>query len=316
MENSVPLVDVVGVGLNATDTLIRLPHFPSFDSKVEFLSAEVHPGGQVASAMVACQFWGLRTRYIGKVGDDSAAELQRRSLQSAGVEAHLFSVPDCPSQQAFILVDQSTGERTILWRRDARLEIRPEELRREWIVNARALHVDGHDTHAAATAARWAREAGIPVTADVDNLYPGVENLLASVDYLLASKDFPERLTREPRLARSLPELHARFGCRVVGVTLGMHGALAWDGHRFHFCPAFSVAAVDTTGAGDIFHAGFVYGVGEGWDLERCLEFGCAAAALNCTALGARGGIRPVPEIEQLIANGTRQGDPESLLTL
>ena len=151
MTAEVPVVDVVGVGLNATDTLIRLPHFPAFDSKIEFISAEVRPGGQVATAMVACQGWGLKTRYVGKVGNDSAAELQRREFAGAGVEAHLLAVADCTSQLAFILVDQASGERTILWKRDARLTLRPEELRRDWIVRARALHVDGHDTAAAAT---------------------------------------------------------------------------------------------------------------------------------------------------------------------
>src|SRR5713226_6588844 len=184
------LVDVVGVGLNATDTLISLPHFPSLDSKVEFTSAEVLPGGQVASAMVACRRWGLRARYIGKVGDDSAGALQREEFARAGVEAHVLEVPGCSSQVAYILVDYATGERTILWRRDARLTLHPEELERNWIVRARALLVDGHDTAAAATAARWAREAGIPVIADIDNLYPGVDTLLEDVDYLFASRDF------------------------------------------------------------------------------------------------------------------------------
>jgi len=156
-------VDVVGVGLNATDTIIRIPHFPSHDSKIEFESAVVLAGGQVASAMTACQYWGLRARYIGKAGDDAAGEFQRRELDRAGVESHLLAVPGCTSQVAYILVDQASGERTILWKREARLTIRPEELRREWITSARALLVDGHDTAAAATAARWAREAGIPV---------------------------------------------------------------------------------------------------------------------------------------------------------
>jgi sulfofructose kinase len=303
-------VDVVGVGLNATDTLIRLPHFPAFDSKVEFLSADVLPGGQVASAMVACSQWGLRARYIGKVGDDSAAELQRAELARVGVEAHLFAVPQCASQAAFILVDEKSGERTILWRRDPRLELRPQELHREWILSARALLVDGHDTAAAAQAALWAREAGIPVTADLDNLYAGVEDLLKCVDYLMASRDFPARLTCEPDLTKSLPALHKRFGNQLTGVTLGREGALAWDGRRFLPCPGYEVAAVDTTGAGDIFHGAFVYGVLQDWPMERVLEFSCAAAALNCTVLGARSGIKPVEEIERLMREGRRTVSP------
>jgi sugar/nucleoside kinase (ribokinase family) len=306
MDEPLPVVDVAGVGLNATDTLIRLPHFPSFDSKVEFLSAEVLPGGQVASAMVACRLWGLRARYVGKVGDDSAAELQRAELSRAGVEAHLLSVPQCVSQSAYILVDQGTGERTILWRRDPRLVIRPEELRREWVTQARALLVDGHDTPAAAAAARWAREAGLPVVADVDNLYPGVEALLENVDYLVASRDFPARLTGEPDLPAALGALGRRFGCRVAAATLGRDGVLAWDGAQLHYAAACRVATVDTTGAGDIFHGAFVYGVLAGWPLGRILEFSCAAAALNCAALGARGGIRPVVEIERLMRQGER----------
>ncbi len=306
MPAELPVVDVAGVGLNATDTLICLPHFPAFDSKVEFLSAEIHPGGQVASALIACQQWGLSTRYIGKVGDDGAAELQRREFARAGVEARLIAVPGCASQTAFILVDQPTGERTILWRRDARLTIRPEELNREWILRSRAVHLDGHDTAAAAIAAHWARQVGIPVSADVDNVYPGVEALLENVDYLIASHQFPARLTGEADLLRSLPAIHRRYGCRVVGVTLGREGALAWDGKQFHHAPAYRVAAVDTTGAGDIFHGALVYALLQGWPLDRQLEFSCAAAALNCTALGARGGIKSVPEIERLIREGPR----------
>jgi sulfofructose kinase len=313
MENSPGRVDVVGVGLNATDTLIRLPHFPAFDSKVEFFSADLLPGGQVASAMVACAEWGLRARYIGKVGDDSAAELQRAALAQAGVEAHLIAVPQCSSQAAYILIDDCTGERTILWRRDPRLALCPDELQREWIVSARALHVDGHDTPAAAQASLWAREAGIPVTADLDNLYPSVEDLLKNVDYLMASRDFPARLTGEPDLRKSLPALHKRFGIRLTGVTLGREGALAWDGRRFLPCPGYRVAAVDTTGAGDIFHGAFVYGVLQDWPMERVLEFSCAAAALNCTALGARGGIKPIAEIERLMREGARATAPQAM---
>jgi sulfofructose kinase len=306
MPAQTPLVDVVGVGLNAADTIICLPHFPALDSKLEFTSAKVLPGGQVASALVACQVWGLRTRYIGKVGDDALADLQRREFARLGIEAHLLAVPGCESQSAFILVDQGTGERTILWRRDARLALRPEELDRECVLRARVLHVDGHDTTAATAAACWARQAGIPVTADLDNLYPHVQALLENVDYLLASRDFPARLTGEADLLKSLPLIHRRFGCRVAGVTMGLQGALAWDGARFHYSPGYRVQAIDTTGAGDIFHGAFLYTLLQGWPLGLSLHFSCAAAALNCTALGARGGIQPVAEVERLMRAGLR----------
>ena len=298
-------VDLVGVGLNATDTLISVPHHPERGSKVAFHSATVLPGGQVATAMIACQLWGLRTRYIGKLGDDDAAKIHRAEFARLGVEMHLLTASGCASQQAFILVDD-TGERTVLWKRDPRLTLHPEELQREWIAGARILHLDGHDTAAATVAASWARAAGIPVIADLDDLYPGVEALIKNVDYLITSRDIPGRLMATHELRRSLPALRAKFGCKLTAATLGHEGVLAWDGMQFHYAPAFRVDTLDSTGAGDIFHAGFIYGLLQDWPLQRQLDFACAAAALNCTAIGARGGMQPVPVIERLMATGSR----------
>ena len=298
-------VDLVGVGLNAADTLIPVAHYPARGTKVEIRPTTVLPGGQTATAVVACQQWGLRTRYVGKIGGDSAAALHAAEFSRVGVQAYLLTAPDCPSQQAFILVDDS-GERTVLWRRDHRLALRPEELQRAWIVNARALHLDGHDTAAAAQAAAWARAASVPVIADLDELYPGVEALLENIDYLITSRDIPGKVASTDDLKQSLPAVHRRFGCRLTAATLGIDGVLAWDGAQFHYAPAFRVATVDTTGAGDLFHAGFIYALLQGWSLEKQLDFACAAAALNCTAVGARGGIQSLPEIESCMRTGPR----------
>ncbi len=306
MPNPVPLVDVVGVGLNAMDTLIRVPSFPAADTKAEVHSVHVSPGGQVASAMVTCRRWGLQARYVGTVGDDPAGETHRREFDRESVEAHLCVCPGSMSQTSYIVVDEGSGERTILWRRDTLLQLLPHQIQKEWVVRARALLVDGHDTGAAAAAARWARAAGIPVVADLDNLYPGVEALLENVDYFISSRDFPARLAGEDDLTKTLPSIAAEYGCRAAGATLGRSGALVWAGRRFHYSPAFRVNAVDTTGAGDVFHGAFVYGLLAGWPLDRILDFSNAAAALNCTAVGARGGIRPLAEILRLMKAGER----------
>lgn len=300
---------MVGVGLNATDTVIPLSCFPSLGSKIEFHSQMVLPGGQVASASMACQHWGLKTRYIGKLGDDEAARLHRREFEREGVEAQLITVPGCDSQQTVILVDGVSGERTVLWRRDERMGLTPADLNRDWIVNARALLVDGYDTEAATVAAGWANEAGVPVVADLDELYPGVEKLIEKVDYLIVSRDFPCRLMKEEDLERAVLGLHERYRCRLTAATLGPDGVLAWDGKNFHYTPAYKVPVADTTGAGDVFHAAFIYGLLQDWSLDRQLDFACAAAALNCMAVGARGGIESVEAIENLIATGTRYPD-------
>jgi sulfofructose kinase len=219
------------------------------------------------------------------------------------VETHLLDAPGCASQQSIILVD-TKGERTVLTRRDEGLALKAADLQRDWIVNARALHVDGYDTAAATVAAQWARSAGVPVIADLDELYPEVEDLLENIDYLIVSRDFPTRLTGETNLEAALSRMHARYGCRLTAATLGEEGVLAFDGKNHHHASAYRVPVADTTGAGDIFHAGFIYGLLQDWPLEHQLDFACAAAALNCTAVGARGGIGTVEEIKALMASG------------
>jgi sulfofructose kinase len=306
---NVSVVDLVGVGLNATDTLIPLAEFPARGSKVEFRPLPLMPGGQTASAVIACQTWGLETRYVGKLGDDDAARLHRSEFARAGVDARLIEVPQAASPQSYILVDGG-GERTVMIRRDDRLRLGSADLEREWIVNARALLVDGIESEAATQAAKWAHEAGVPVVADLDEEYSGGDELLRCVDYLVVSRDFPPRNTGERDLARALKILREKYACRLTAATLGEGGVLAWDGERLLHRAAYRVPVVDTTGAGDIFHAGFIYGLMSGWELERQLDFACAAAALNCTAQGARGGIRSVEDVERVMASTPRYEAP------
>ena len=307
-----PPADLVGVGLNATDTLIPLAHYPARGSKVEYHHAAILPGGQVATVVVACALWGLHTRYVGKLGEDAAAALHRAEFDRAGVETRILTAPGASSPQSLILVD-ADGERTVLNRRDQRLVLQPSELQQAWITGARALHLDGYDTPAATLAAQWARAARVPVIADLDERYPGIEALLAFVDYPIVSRDFPSRLMPEfssGSLKPALQAMHHRYGSQLTAVTLGEEGVLAWDGHAFHYAPAYRVPVVDTTGAGDIFHAGFIYGLLQNWPLARQLDFACAAAALNCTGQGARGHIAPIHEIEHLMATGTHYTAP------
>ena len=314
--HATPRVDVAGIGNNATDTILRLPRFPSPDSKTEILSAEVMPGGQVASALVACRRWGLSARYVGKIGDDDAGGLQIREMQREGIEAHWIIVKNCASQSAYILVDESSGERTVLWQRNPRIALLPEDLRTEWVLGARILLIDGHDTAAAAQGARWARQNGILVVGDFDNCYPGIEVLLQYVDFPVTSKDFPERLTGEKDLLKSLPEIFRRFRPRLVAATLGRFGVLAWDGSHFQYHPGFQVRVLDTTGAGDVFHGAFVFGLVQSWPMDEIIEFSCAAAAMNCQAHGARGGISSLDNIALLRATAPRSDlaySPEEL---
>lgn len=301
--------DVVGLGLNATDVAIEVPRFPVFNSKLEIAGASWQGGGQVATALTVCQRLGLRTKYIGSVGDDPSGAFQLETLRREGMDlSDTRVVAGCENQVAYILIDQASGERTILWKRDPRLAIPPEELRAEMITGARLLHLDGHDTSAATQAARWAREAGLPVTLDVDNIYAGLEGLLEQTGYLISSEEFPRRYTGKEDLFAALLETRRRHPkSRLVAATLGADGVLALAGERFLYLPAFDVRARDTTGAGDVFHGAFCYALLQGWTMERALDFSNAMAGLNCEAVGARGGIATRAQGEVLMASGRRR---------
>jgi len=304
--------DVVGVGLNATDTLIILPKFPAYAGKVPFEEEILSPGGQVASAMVACARLGLRVKYIGTVGDDERGRVQMDSLRAAGMDLEDVEVrTGCPNQTAYILVDRSTGERTVLWSRPDCLRISPEWLTPEKIACARLLHIDGHDTPAVARAAAIARQHGVPVTVDVDTIYHGFDRVLPNVDYLVCSSEFPVQWTNQRDPFRALELIQEEYGMRVAAMTLGAHGALARCEGQFVYSPAFVVNTVDTTGAGDVFHGAFCYSVLQNMSLRDALEFSNAMAALNCTRFGARGGIAGLEEAKALMLRAERRSHKE-----
>ncbi len=300
-------VDVVGLGLNATDTVMTVRKFPALGGKERVVAMSMQAGGQVATALVTCRRLGLKVRYIGKVGDDPAGRLQLASLRREGLDLTDTKVMRGVSNQyGYIIVDQATGERTIFWDRDARLTVQPQELKPIAITSARLLHVDGCDVDAALVAARWAHGARIPVVADLDTVYRNVEKLFPYIDYLIASTQFLPTVTGHADPFKVLEYMAGEYQVSTPGMTLGRDGALVYHAGRFYYSPGFVVETVDTTGAGDVFHGAFAYALLAGWDLARALDFSNAMAALNCTALGARGGIKSQAEAEHLMATGTR----------
>jgi len=213
----------------------------------------------------------------------------------------------CPNQSAYILIDRTTGERTVLWQRPECLRVDPAEITPGQITCARLLHIDGHDTPAVERAARIAREAGMPVTVDVDTVYHGFDKVLPYVDYLIASSEFPVQWTNQSDPFKALETIQREFHLKVAAMTLGAYGALALEGGHFYYSPAFVVNCVDTTGAGDVFHGAFCYAVLQEMGMREALDFSNAMAAMNCMAIGARGGIRAIPEARALMARAERR---------
>ena len=300
-----PDFDVVGVGLNATDTVLIVPRFPAYGGKAPFTREFYSAGGQVATAVVTCARLGLRAKYIGTVGDDERGRIQMESLRASGINLeHVQQRANCPNQSAYIVVDESTGERTIFWSRPDCLTISPEQITPDQISCSRLLHIDAHDTPAVEHAARIARSENIPVTVDVDTVYPGFDLVLPLVDYLIASAEFPARWTGIEDPLAALIAIQRKSGMRVAAMTLGAHGALAYTQGQYHYSPAFVVNCIDTTGAGDVFHGAFCYAVLQQMPIADALEFSNAMAALNCTAPGARGHIAGGEEVRQFMQSG------------
>ena len=295
--------DAVALGLNAVDHLIVVPHFPEFNTKTPFISHTLAPGGQCATAMVTLARLGMRARYIGTVGSDAAGRLQIDSIKSEGVECSGVAIVEgAETQTAFIIIDQVTGERTILWNRDKRLTVTADEVDRGAVTSGRVLHLDGHDVAGSITAATFAREAGVPTVLDIDNAYPGYENLLSLIDFIICSSTFAERVTGESELRVGLRKLAQRSGSPFVAATTGRDGALAYFRDQYIHSPGFDVECKDTTGAGDAFHGGFIYGLLAGFGVEETLRFANAVAALNCRSVGARTALPTLNEVNALLA--------------
>jgi sugar/nucleoside kinase (ribokinase family) len=297
--------DAVGFGLNAVDHLIVVPEYPAFDTKVRLLDHTLSAGGQTATAMVSLRRLGLKTAYAGRFGSDPEGMFGLQTLKDDDVNVDFSEVVEgARNQIAFITIDARSGERTIVWDRDERLAYKREEAPAEFGAMGRVLHLDAHDPPACVRIAHAARETGTIVSADIDNVYNGLPELLPLVDIMIGSKEFPRRVTGIQDHRDALVELKSRYGCALVGMTIGAAGAVVYHEGRFIESPGFAApdSCRDTTGAGDAFHAGFLYGLLTGEDIETSMRLGNGVAAIKCSALGARTALPTHTELEEFLA--------------
>ncbi|WP_396627639.1 carbohydrate kinase family protein [Luteitalea sp.] len=295
--------DVVGLGANSVDFVYRLPAVPQASgtfAKMRISRETISCGGQMTTALVACARFGLRAKYLGATGTDDNGRRIRKELAHHSVDCTDAIIKDARNQYAVIMVDEVSGERIILWDRDEKLHLRHHEIPERAIVSARLLHVDDVDQEAAIVAATIARDAGLVVTSDIDRLTPRTIDLVKAVTVPIFAEHVPPALTGATDLETALRQLRESHD-GLLCATIGAEGAVALDGTRFIHSPGFKVHAVDTTGAGDVFRAGFIYGTLQGWDTEHVLRFANAAAGLSCTRPGAIGGVPALDEIEALL---------------
>jgi sugar/nucleoside kinase (ribokinase family) len=200
-----------------------------------------------------------------------------------------------------IIVDSISGERTILWDRDERLMYRKGELRKEDVCSGKVLLLDGHDLRAAIQCANWAKEEGIPTILDIDKVESLTSELIREIDFVITSSRFPSLFTGVSDREKALLELQ-KHTSGFLCATLGREGAMALMQGELLYIKGFQVNTVDTTGAGDVFHAGFIYGLLQNWEVIEIIRFANPVAALKCRDLGGRRGIPTLEEVQQFLS--------------
>jgi len=284
-------IDTFGLGQCSLDYIGKVAAFPPADTKCEFTGLTIQGGGPVATALVALSRWGAKTALAGVVGSDPFGGSIVESLRGEGVDTAGVVVRDGgASQFAFITAEPGIGRRTIFWSRPTGAALAPGEIDFDRLRSAGALLTDGLFTEASLAAAEEAKRAGVPVIVDAGSLRDGMLELAALSDFFIASESFARALVEEDDPRKACRRI-AGMGPSLAGVTLGGRGYVACEGKTWIERPAHPAAAVDTTGCGDVFHAGFVHGLLAGWTTGHSLDFGAWAASRVSLELGGRAGI-------------------------
>jgi ribokinase len=292
---------VVGIGQCAWDLLAVVDRFPQSDTKKEVLVWEEQGGGPAATALAALSRLGIPCRFYGVTGDDREGAAIRQSLIEEGVDVTgLAKRSHASSQTAFIAIDKSTGTRTIFWKRPSGDPLLVEELPPDFLRNADFLLLDGLMQDVSAFSARQARKGGIPVMLDAGRVREGMLELARMSDYVVGSEEFARELGWKDDPGSFSQEVR-RLGFGITTITLGGRGSVTFADDEIISCPAFPIEIVDTTGAGDVFHGGYLYGLLQKWPLKDTIRFASAVAAMKCRKLGGRAGIPRLSDVRQFL---------------
>jgi len=274
--------EVLGLGLCTVDRLGIVDALPGGGVKTEISGLEVHCGGPVATALVALARWGRRCAFAGVVGDDPDGARVRTDLEADGVDASMLRVRrGATTAFAFVAIERDSGRRMLFFQRPGpgSPEVRGQD--------AEVLLTDGRFVEESLL---LAARAGT-VVVDAGSMREGTRALMeAGADVFVASEAFARELVGgdDPEGACRVMREH---GVKIAGVTLGERGYVASFDDTLLQRPAHEVAVLDTTGCGDVFHAGLVEGLLSGWEPERCFDFAAWAAAACATRIGGRTGI-------------------------
>ena len=295
-------IEFIGLGYCSNDYLCRVSEIP-LDHKVEALEHLTQGGGPAATATVAAARLGMKTAFVGVAGDDESGQTIVKDLNAENVSTEAFRIrKGCTTSTAYCWIDNS-GKRSIVWYRGNGADLTDSEVPESLISRAKILHLDGHQTQAALTAAKMAQKHGVTVNIDAGTLRPGVEEILKHTDLLITSEFFARQLTGIEGYEKQLMEL-VKIGAKVTGITMGCRGSMCYDREtgKIITCPIFEdCPVIDTTGAGDVFHAAFGVKYVTCRDLYECMRFASAVSGIKCGKLGGRAGIPTLAEVEAFL---------------
>jgi len=292
---------IVGVGQCSLDYLTLVDSYPEKDTKKEVLLWEEQGGGPVATALVALKRLGADCAFYGVIGDDQEGVKIRQSLVDEGVDAGgLVRRDNAISQTAFIVIEKGSGKRTIFWRRPSGEELTPEELGDDFLRGADFLLLDGLMKGVSLAAAHRAKQMQVPVMIDAGRLREGMLDIAQLCDYLVGSEEFAKELGYDGDAGR-FRQIIRKHGLGLTTITLGKKGSVTFRGCETIAVPAYDVEEVDTTGAGDVFHGGYIFGILMRWDIILTIRFASAMAAMKCRKVGGRAGIPGPQEVAQFL---------------
>ncbi len=298
--------DVVGIGGLCLDLIVSTVRIPQTDGMMPLLSVICQGGGKVPTAMVALSRLGASGTMFCTVGDDRAGRFCLKELTDTGVNTDYMTVlKNTATNLSIGIAEAETGGRSFIGKYDMP-GVEPKDLDREVIQNARYLHVWKFGD-AERQAISWIHEAGGEVVCDADRYSPALENGISLTDVFICSEFFFEKMfgegSTEKFLEEGLQKIAAR-GPKIAIVTLGARGYAGVDADGFFAGDAFSVPVVDSTGAGDVFHGAYIYGLLQGWDARQTARFASAVSAVKCTALGGRTGIPDRKTVDHFLETG------------
>jgi sulfofructose kinase len=286
-------IDCLGMGIIPYDLLFNVDRYPAAGMKIDAAGFFSQGGGPVPNAMIGLSRLGFRTALIAVVGDDPFGKISIEEIRREKVNHRFMIVKRQPSALAGGWIEDGTGRRTLVLSRQ--IFVKPSDIRTSQYPIPRVIHLDGRDMPATLKLARWAKRKGAPVSFDIGSMRNDVSGVFPYVDHLVVADTYAFGFTRT-RTARAAIKKLAGLCPGTIVVTEGIKGSTGSENPSdakpdFVFQPAYKVKNVDTTGAGDCYHTGYLYGLLKGYSLRERMNLGSAAAALKCTRPGARSGI-------------------------